>query len=284
MLTTDTTLQLPTQRIAFALASLLAAIACGGEPFQTTTVEIPTVTEVRFVDVTPQQWSALESRRLLFGHQSVGSNIVQGIAEVLARHPELKLRVVEANPLDKSAQPGLYHARIGQNGDPESKRTAFADLADSIASDVAMMKFCYLDVDGRTDPNSLFAAYKREMTELRTRHPGLDIVHITMPLTDQGNWKERLMKGLKRQATARQLNRIRNRYNALLRDAYLGKEPVFDLARLESTRDDGSRVFFLEQSEPIYYLAPELTDDGGHLNPAGRRIVSERFLAFLATL
>ena len=244
----------------------------------------PDVPRHRFADVTVEQWRALAAKRMYFGHQSVGGNIVEGIAGVLAAHPEIPLRVVEASTLDSSNAPGLYHARIGQNGDPASKTVAFDTIVNRGAPAVAMLKYCYVDVDGRSNPDSLFAAYERTVMSLRSRHHGLVIVHVTMPLTTIEGRREVFMARLRGQATRRDLNVTRNRYNALLRAKYAGKEPVFDLARLESTRADGSRAFFMRGADTVYVLAPEITDDGGHLNAAGRRVAAEEFLALLAGL
>jgi hypothetical protein len=238
-----------------------------------------------FADVTPAQWQALAGKRLYFGHQSVGGNIVDGVTAVLADHPEIPLHVVQAAALDSSAAPGLYHARIGRNGNPGSKAAAFNAIVDHGVPAVGILKFCYVDVEGRRNPDSLFAEYQRDMSALRARHPGLVIVHVTMPLTVTGEGRlDLLVQKVRGQASSFELNIIRNRYNALLRQAYVGKEPVFDLARLESTAADGSRVFFTSGADTVYTLAPGNTDDGGHLNAAARRAAAQEFLAVLAGL
>ena len=235
----------------------------------------PEAPQPSFSAVSPEQWRSLAARRLYFGHQSVGGNIVDGIRSVLAEHPEIPLQVFEAKELDAGSAPGLYHARIGRNGDPDSKISEFDGIVGRGGPSVAVLKFCYVDVDGRRDPDALFAAYRRDMAALRARQPGLVIVHVTMPLTTTGEV---------RRSTSCDLNLIRNRYNALLRQAYVGKEPVFDLARLESTRADGSRSFFVHGADTVYTLASDKTDDGGHLNAAARQAAAELFLAVLATV
>ena len=244
----------------------------------------PEVAAPSFDSITPAQWQALAARRMYFGHQSVGGNIMDGVREVLAARPDIRLAVVETATLDSTGTPGLYHARIGRNGDPASKARQFAAIADTGAPAVGMLKYCYVDVDGRSDPDALFREYQAAMQQVRQRHPGLVLVHVTMPLTTLEGRKDWLMGKLRGRATKRDLNIIRNRYNALLRQAYAGKEPVFDLARLESTRPDGSRSFFRRGADTIYYLAPELTTDGGHLNDEGRRRAAREMLALLAAL
>jgi hypothetical protein len=195
------------------------------------------------------------------------------------------LQVFESTSLDSSSAPGLYHARIGQNGDPSSKTSAFDTIVGRGSPSVAILKFCYLDVDGRRDPDSLFAAYQRDMSALRARLPGLIIVHVTMPLTTTGSWwRDFLIPKLRGKPTSNDRNLIRNRYNALLRQAYVFKEPVFDLARHESTHADGSRSFFMRGADTVYTLASDKTEDGGHLSAAGRHAAAEAFLAILATI
>lgn len=268
--------------IAVASASTLA-MACGERAMPASNE--PTAQLVQeFATVSQAQWDSLASKQFLFGHQSVGGNILQGVEEVVARTPAIRLRIVDLGGDAVVDGPGLFHARIGVNGDPASKLSSFGSLAADASQPVAMMKFCYLDVDGSIGADSLFAAYQRGVAALRAKRPDLVVVHSTLPLTDIGNWKERVVKTLKRRPTTRKLNALRNDYNAMLLAAYAGKEPVFDIATIESTRPDGTRSFFMRGDRRVYHLAPELTDDGGHLNEAGRRAAAERFLALLATL
>lgn len=245
----------------------------------------PEAPQPDFASVTQAQWDTLATRRVYFGHQSVGGNIVDGIQAVLADHPEMKLRVVEAAKVDSSDPPGIYQARIGHNGDPGSKLSAFDEIMSPGAASVGVIKFCYVDVEGGRNPDSLFAAYQEEVKRLEAKLPGITLVHVTMPLTTVSEGRrDRLMAWLRGTPTSADLDVIRNRYNALLRRAYVGSAPVFDLARVESTRPDGSRTFFVHGADTVYTLAPDNTEDGGHLNVAARRRAAEAFLAVLANL
>jgi len=76
----------------------------------------------------------------------------------------------------------------------------------------------------------------------------------------------------------------RNEFNAMLRHAYVGREPFFDLAKLESTFPDGSQSTFTKDGNIYAALVPDYTNDGGHLNEKGRRIVAEHLLVYLAQL
>lgn len=249
------------------------------------------VRTVAFSDVTPDQWNALAKRRIYFAHQSVGGNIAAGIADVLKDNPNLSLRLVEASTIDAHAAPALYHARLGRNGAPETKTEAFTGVVDAGSPDVGVLKYCYVDVDVTSNPDKLFEHYVTSVDALKQRHPALSVVHVTMPLTtiesNEGRreWlKAKLLRRPTEGERKKQLNSIRNRYNALLLEKYAGKEPVFDLAAIESTRPDGSRVFFQANGDTVYYLAPEYTDDGSHLNASASRNTGAAFLALLATM
>jgi hypothetical protein len=241
----------------------------------------------QLTDVDSASWARLAERRIFFGHQSVGRNIVDGINDVLAANPQIRLRVVESKDLDTMRAAGFYHASVGRNQFPEEKEVEFAAIADSAFSatpGIGMVKFCYVDVRTDTDPQALFEAYQRRMAELAARRPGLTLVHLTMPLTTWSiTWKGRVKKLLGR-TTAPDLNPVRNRFNALMREVYSGRAPLFDLATLESTRLDGSRAYYTQGSDTVYTLTPEYTNDGGHLNEASRRMIAEQLLIFLARL
>jgi hypothetical protein len=74
----------------------------------------------------------------------------------------------------------------------------------------------------------------------------------------------------------------RDEYNRLLRATYAGREPVFDLARVESTAPDGTRVTVTWNGITAPALSPAYTDDGGHLNARGRLAAAREFLTVLA--
>lgn len=268
--------------LIWVVAALTGVAACGGDVRQTnaTGERLPSLE-----DVSAAQWAALAERRIFFGHQSVGRNIMDGVADVLAAHPEIRLTVVDSKALGGAS--GFYHANVGRNEYPLEKADELVRVVDQAFvgdSGIAMVKFCYVDVRGNTNAQTLLDQYRQRMESLRARHPKLTIVHFTMPLTMAENWKGALMNRLRGQPSERDRNAVRARYNALLLAHYGGKEPVFDIARLESTRPDGSRNFFLRGADTVYAMVPEYTNDGGHLNASARRMVAEQLLVFLARL
>lgn len=263
---------------------LLGLTACGGMMVEGTETAEPLP---QLSDVTDAQWAALARRQIFFGHQSVGYNIMDGVADVLAANPRIALSVVESRDLDSSQAPAFRHAAVGRNAYPVEKMDDFLAVSTrglGAAGGIGMVKLCFEDVGPTTNADSLFAEYRKRMEVLRARHPGLTIVHLTMPLTVVENWRGYLMKKLRGAPLEVESNAVRNRYNALLLQTYQGREPVFDLARLESTLPDGRRTFARRGSDTVYVLAPRYTEDGGHLNADARRMVAEQLLITLAGL
>ncbi|MGH7678108.1 MAG: hypothetical protein ACRENU_06545 [Gemmatimonadaceae bacterium] len=237
-------------------------------------------------NVSPAQWEALARRRILFGHQSVGGNIIAGVADLMADHPEIRLTISTNRELGPDGPPAFHHVLIGRNDHPVEKFDDFARVASGLGAsgDVAMMKLCYVDIHKQTDARSLFDEYRRRVSDLRAKRPSLQIVHFTVPLTVVENWKGRVMAAATGNVTQRERNIVRHRYNELLRETFGGNEPVFDLARLESTLPDGSRASFRAGDAAVPLLAASYTDDGGHLNAQGRGMVAEQLLVLLARL
>jgi hypothetical protein len=238
-------------------------------------------------DITRAQWDSLSGKRIFFGHQSVGGNIVEGMSDVLNSNKDIKLVIIESDK-PENLKPGVFeHALIGQNEQPLSKIQAFSDLIERGTgknSDITFFKFCYIDINKSTDVKSLFNTYQQKMSELKAAYPGVTFIHVTVPfrLPDK-NLKYWMKKAIGIEPSKKN-NIARNRYNDLLRSAYEGKEPVFDLARLEAVSPDKNLCSFEDNGNRIMVLCPEYTDDGGHLNAFGRKYVAEQLLVFLAKL
>jgi lysophospholipase L1-like esterase len=174
-------------------------------------------------------------------------------------------------------------SHIGQNTDPQSKNADFLNVINQGFTGIAMFKYCYVDIGGTTDIQQMFKAYQATIDEVRRNHPGVRIVHITVPLTTVDSSAKAWLKGVLGRNTAQDDNLKRNHFNALLRQTY-GQEPIFDLAEVESTHSDGSRSYFKNGNEIIYTLAAEYTTDGGHFNQAGRQRAAGQLLQVLAKL
>ena len=211
----------------------------------------------------------LSRERVYFGHQSVGANILQGVKE---------LSGAAGVPLF------IKDEFVPENGDAKRKLDSFRkSVGAGSRYDVALVKFCYVDIDAETDAAALFDRYRIALNELRARNPRTVFVHATLPLTTVQTgpkaWAKRL---LDRAPYGTVENVRRDQYNRLLRATYAGREPIFDLARIESTTLDGRLVTVTWDGVTAPAMAPEYTDDGGHLNALGRTRAAREFIAVLA--
>lgn len=238
------------------------------------------------LQVPPAVWERLASQRIYFGHQSVGDNILMGLREVVATRPYIKLTIQERAELEVPNKPGFFHSYVGVNEQPQSKNNAFVKVVQEKLRnnvDMAFFKYCYVDITPSSDPAKLFETYRNTMSELKRHNPRVKFIHITAPLTTiQTGWKATVKKLLGKTPAGYADNAKRAEFNELLRKEYGGREPVFDLAALEATRADGSMMAYEYGGRRYVSLAPEYSDDGGHLNAAGRIYIAEKFLLFLA--
>lgn len=216
---------------------------------------------------------ALAGRAVLFGHQSVGQNLLDGLARLAAREG-VTLDVKDVTSAPPGAPVGISHAFVGRNRDPEAKLADFARRVDAVPVGtpvVALVKLCYVDVTADTDVAALFARYRATIDGLRQRHPGVVFVHVTVPLTTVEGGAKRWMKRLSgKPPYGLAENARREAYNDLLRGAYQGREPLLDLAAVESTRPDGSRETLEWKGRQVPALASAWAFDDGHLNEAGQ--------------
>jgi hypothetical protein len=221
---------------------------------------------------------------VVFGHQSVGRNILEGMNEIGVVSPRGPISVVGSRDIGGRTAARIVEFAVGENGDPRSKQRDFAAVLDSTASSepvIAVMKYCYLDVTAHTSVDEVFDGHREMVRGLRQRHPNVTFVHVTMPLTTVESGAKLFAKRLMRKPTARDANANRGRFNSLIRSTF-ADEPIFDLARIESTRPDGSRSYVVAGSDTVEVLAGEYTDDGGHLNGTGRAVAAAEFLKVLA--
>ena len=242
-------------------------------------------------DIQPASWEKLAQKKIFFGHQSVGNNIMKGIEELMKKNPSIRLHVLESSkPSDFSS--GIFaHSQIGRNEDPEYKIHDFVRVMDKGIggkADIAFFKFCFVDIDSGTDVEKLFTDYKNTMAMLKEKYPQTMFVHCTVPLLRK---KITTPKSLLKKLLGKDdgffdnsHNVARNRFNDLLRKEYEGRAPIFDLAGIESTYPDGSRETFTANGKRYYSLVPEYTYDGGHLNELGRTKAAEQLLLLLVSL
>jgi hypothetical protein len=239
---------------------------------------------VTAAQVSASEWRALETKRVVFGHQSLGGNILRGVRQLAARDG-IKLDINRQRTA--SAVKGISHFAIGKNGDPAYKIRDFAAAVDAGAAqgaDVAMMKLCFEDVTASTDAKQLADDYIASLEALAQRHPSTSFVAVTVPLmaiqTGPKAWIKRL---LGRQPNGYADNAKRAEFNKQLRDRYLAGGRLFDIAQVEA-ESTGQSCTAPVDGQAVQALCPELTNDGGHLNGRGQELAGAAFLRFVSAL
>ena len=228
----------------------------------------------------------IAKQRIFFGHQSVGMNILEGLKQLSAM-AGVPVKILETKKASEVGPSTIGHTFIAKNGDPFLKLKSFGQALgiESAGLDVALMKFCYVDFTANTDVKALFARYRATIGDLKARNPGTTFVHVTAPLTTvQSGFKGTLKKLFGIAPYGAIENIRREEYNELLRKAYRGREPIFDLARVESTAPDGTAVTNKWKGSIAPAMDPEYTEDGGHLNAAGKLRAARELVSILASL
>ena len=237
-------------------------------------------------DIPESAWAELSKKKIYFGHQSVGFNIVDGIQDLMKENPQIKLTIVETNN-PKDFDEGVFaHSRVGENTYPLTKTVEFRNfLEQGIAkkADAAMLKFCYVDVTSACDVKKVFDDYVKTIDSIKNDYPDLKLIHFTIPLTKvQTSWKTWIKKILRKKNIWEYADIVKkNKYNELLTAKYKGREPVLDIAAIESTQQNKLRNTFEWNGKSYYSMVPEYTDDGRHLNVIGRKKIAAELLIVL---
>jgi hypothetical protein len=203
--------------------------------------------------------------RVLFTHQSVGGNILEGLQDLSQQKSDRYAISIEADvaPDWYKTNTGIGEFTPGQNEKPLTKTSGFKELIDAKGYgkmvDVAMMKLCYVDFE---NPTATWNSYRDTMLYLEKKYPNVRYVWWTMPVADKG------------------LNE-RETYNKLVRDyAKANNKILFDIADIESSDPQGRRV----TNNGVQALFAGYTDDGGHLNSAASQRVARGIWWLLARL
>lgn len=234
---------------------------------------------------TAEQWQRVAQMRIVFGHQSVGGNILDGIGNAAAAQHVPLVLTESRTPL---AGPGIQHFKVGHNEKPETKLADFrSTLAGNFAEgaphpDVALLKLCYIDFGQSTDPKQLAQQYIATIDEMARAHPETVFVPMTSPLTTtQTGPKAWLKKALGKEPGGYAANAKRQVFNETLRARYGADKVLFDIAALES----GNGQSHVESGGArIETLNPLLTYDDGHLNAEGQNLVGAALITHLATV
>ena len=240
-------------------------------------------------DVPHEYWVKLAEKRIFFGHKSVGYNIIDGIEDILNECKQIKLNIVETCDPAEFDLPIFAHSQVGSNTDPVSKIESFTNIMDVGVGnkvDIAFFKFCYVDVTRDSDPQKILDRYRAAIEDMEDRYPQTRFLHVSAPIRSVPKGAKRTLKQSVKLLIGKpgvlDDNMMRLRYNKLLNDAYFETGSVFDLALIESLRPGGLRCYADKGTERVYVMAPEYTEDGGHLNRLGRKKVAEQLLIILA--
>jgi hypothetical protein len=240
--------------------------------------------------VPESSWKNLAQKKIYFGHQSVGYNIIDAIKDVMKENPQIKLRIEETKDPNDFSEPLLGHSKVGENRNPSSKSDAFRSCMEGglgEKADIAFFKFCYVDIDAATDVPKTFQQYRSIMEEMRNKYPRVTFIHVTSPLTTQPTSLKDKAKRLVKKMIGRPIAHVednvkRENFNLLIRRHFGSEGRVFDLAAIESTNPDGRKSTFNWNGKTYPNLVSEYTCDGGHLNKTGGRVVAEQLLVLLA--
>ncbi|MDH2414810.1 hypothetical protein [Nocardioides sp. CER19] len=236
---------------------------------------------VQFDEPTATELQTVARTKILFGHQSVGANLLGALPDVYRQAHLPAPLIVETRDVATSARGFIAHAYVGRNGDPLGKLADFSRLVDGPLGDdvdVALVKFCYADIVAGTDVRAVFDAYTSTMADLAARHPDVRFLYTTAPLTADRNVKAKIKAVLGRDdGMGPDDNRARQRYNELIREEYGMSGRLFDIAAVESTmqatptrRGDGDGTY--------YVLNDNLRSDRGHLNEQGAEAAAAEFV------
>jgi len=246
-------------------------------------VTMPNQADFAVPGIGRQELMELSKKKVFFGHQSVGYNIVSGFEDLKQHDDRLGgIHLVRMDHPDAVTAPGIYHASIGANGFPLKKIEAFREWLEAgrrgAQFDIAFFKFCYVDFNRISDPKEIMRAYVEAIERLKAEFPNLDLIHVTVPLQVH----RRGIRSFVRNIVRGDLDNVkRDEYNRLLLEKFGEAGSVYDLARVESTRPDGQRSGFNHGGRFYPSLFKGYTTDGGHLNSRGKLAAARELLAVL---
>jgi hypothetical protein len=201
-------------------------------------------------------------QQVIFGHQSVGYNIISGLESLEGYNSRYNVNVVEFPTSDINGCVSQFG--VGDNSDPQSKIDDFVAKVNGgtmVGATVATFKFCYVDFGSDTDANAVFTAYKNAMAQLETDHPTIKFVYWTAPITT--DYLE-----------------SRQQFNTLVRNYCSANNKVlFDIASIEAYTPADAAV---GGAQPTLYSG--YTSDGGHLNEAGSLRVARAWWWLMARI
>lgn len=231
------------------------------------------------IEIHEENWMNIADKRIFFGHQSVGKNIIDGINDLQKQCNSNVIVFLETKNRSDFNHPLFAHSQIGNNLNPKSKIADFVNIVDNGLGnyvDIVFMKLGYVDINKATDINELFEYYKTSVSSLQKKYSSIKIVHFTVPLTTKPDGLEGFVKKILKMDN----NVYRNKYNELIRNHYEPYE-IFDIAEIQSTFKDGTTFRYRKN---IPGMISDYSSDGGHLSQLGSQIVAHKLIVKLNTI
>lgn len=265
----------------FFIAVILAVLTgCERNNMKSLNVEL---SELK--NIPRARWNELGSKRIYFGHQSVGYNIINGLKDIQKELPEITLNVREGRGAEDFEHPVFAHSLVGRNEDPLFKINDFKEIIDSGIGDkaaIAFFKFCYVDITRETDLDSIFRSYVATMEYLNSKYPSVTFVYFTVPVRVKPAGIKNTIKDMLGISNPDMEDGLaRNKFNLMIREKFEKTGRLFDLAKYESFAIPPSPDSLKRKD---MFLIPAYSDDGKHLNAYGRKIIAGRLLLFLSSL
>jgi len=229
--------------------------------------------------ITQQEADDVHATNFLFGHQSVGRNIMDGLNALEGQDSKYSTNIIPSDfYLDVTRQQYLDYGSIfgqqnsGSNGNPSSKNAEFFGFLNSNDDlvNVAFLKYCYVDVTNTIPAQQVFDNYKVAVDLFEASHPDVTLVHFTNPITP---------------SPSDTLNNVqRNIYRDLILQEYGNIGYVFDLADLESWYNGAYTTFDYGGNTYLRMNDAYSLDGQGHLNSVGGQMVAKALWVMMKEL
>lgn len=239
-------------------------------------------------NIPQEKWDKLVSKRIYFGHQSVGYNIINGVEDVIKEISDIKFNIIETRNPDKIDNSVFAHSQNGENKDPMSKIYDFkknieGGLGDKV--DIAFFKFCYVDIKKDTDIKEVFQNYSEVMDTLISKYPDVNFIHVSVPVRVRPKGIKTTIRRLLGIVVPDEMDNLKRiEFNNMLHNKYGSNNKIFDLAKYESTDQNGKRLIFKTKGKKNMFLVPEYTHDGKHLDATGRKVIGRELLMYLSSI
>lgn len=235
--------------------------------------------DVMIKQVDAQVINSISNKKIYFGHQSVGANLIKGI-ELINRKTGNKLTINESKNIVNA---NINHFYLGENEKPYSKLKEFEDLikVHSTDIDIAYMKFCYVDFNENTDVIELFSSYSNSIDKLEKTFPNIHFIKSTVPIrVINTSLKAKIKRLLGLDVWGDKQAIKRDEYNQLVRDKY-GSGLLFDIANFESYANGVHNTVYVN-GHSYQSLIKSISSDGSHLNSIGSEYIASEFLQLVS--